>query len=291
MEIRVLKYFLVVAREENITKAAKILHITQPTLSRQLMQLEEELGVSLYVRGRANIRLTNAGLMLKRRAEELVELSRITKEEIAREENEEICGSIAIGAVELNSTVELAQLITRFRSLYPMVSFKMFSGGTDTVRERVDNGLLDFGLIMEPITLKKYEFMRMKTSERWSVLVRHDSPLAKKEAVTRHDLIDLPLIGTGRESVRTEFSNWFGVPYDELNVVATHDLLNTAALLVEAGLGVALHIEGPSLFYDKNRFACIPLYPEKHATTAIIWKKNVNTSVAVNKFAEFLKQY
>ena len=180
MELRVLKYFLMVAREENITKAASLLHITQPTLSRQLMRLEEELGTTLFRRSNHSIVLTDDGMLLKRRAREIVALAEKTEQEFSHKE-EALTGEIFIGCGETRNMSFLSRQIALFRKEHPLVQFNIYSANADDIKERIEKGLLDFGLLMEPVDIGKYEFIRMPQKEQWGVLVREDSPLAHRE--------------------------------------------------------------------------------------------------------------
>ena len=210
MEFRTLKYFLTVAREENITRAAALLHLTQPTLSRQLMQLEEELGVKLFRRSQHHIVLTEAGMLLRRRAQEIVELAEKTARELRPAE--EITGRISIGSGDLRSMTYLAKLLAAFHRQHPRVQYEIYSGDSDGIKERIEQGLLDMGLLLEPVDTSRYQILRLPVRESWGVLVPEDSPLARREAVTPGDLADSPLILTTRELMRREMIRWFG-PY------------------------------------------------------------------------------
>ena len=172
MELRVLKYFLMVAREESVTKAANLLHITQPTLSRQLMQLEEELGVKLFIRNKKHILLTEEGMLLRRRAEEIVTLSEKTREELSHSK-EDLSGKINIGSGELRTSLFLAELIISFKKLHPLVEFEIYSGNADNIKERIESGILDIGLLQEPVDISKYDFMRTPFKEHWGLLINH----------------------------------------------------------------------------------------------------------------------
>lgn len=204
MEIRVLRYFLTVVREESITKASEVLHITQPTLSRQLAQMEEEIGVRLFERGTRKIRLTNEGILLGRRAEEILQLVDKTEKELVEQE-EQVEGRISVGCGEIASVQLLPKLIQSFRQKYPLVSFDIFTATADLVKEQMDKGLL-----LEPIEMGKYEFIRLDMKEKWVVLMPPDDPLAEKEAVTAGDLAKLPLILPRRMQVQSELASWFG---------------------------------------------------------------------------------
>lgn len=227
MEIRVLRYFLTVVREESITKAAEVLHITQPTLSRQLSQMEEEIGVKLFHRGVRRIDLTNEGILLRRRAEEILQLVDKTEKELIEQE-EQVEGKISVGCGEIAAVQVLPKLIKTFREKYPQVTFDIFTATADLVKEQMDKGLLDIGLLLEPVDMEKYDFIRLDVKEKWVVLMRPDSPLAEKESVTAKDLSGLPLILPRRMNVQNELASWFGDHYDSLNVIFTSNLiLNT----------------------------------------------------------------
>ena len=174
MELRVLKYFLMTAREENITKAASLLHLTQPTLSRQLIQLEDELGVKLFHRSRHRIILTEDGMLLRRRAEEIITLAEKTKDDF-RHKQEYLGGNISIGSGELRSSRFLSQLIADFQKENPLVTFTIYSGNADNIKERIERGLLDAGLLQEPVDITKYSFIHTQIWEQWGILVREDS--------------------------------------------------------------------------------------------------------------------
>ena len=285
MELRVLKYFLAVAREENITKAAALLHLTQPTLSRQLMQLEEELGVQLFRRSRYHIELTEDGMLLRRRAQELVDLAEKTTREFTMREPE-IVGEIAIGAGETQSMSFLSRAMVSFRENYPKVTFRIFSANADDVKERLDTGLLDMGLLTEPVDVGRYAFCRMKERDLWGVLVRMDSPLAKLSAVTPDDLSQVPLIISGRERVQRELANWFGDRWERLQIAASFNLILNAANMVRYGVGTALSFD-LNFSFDDLRF--IPLSPSMDTGTVLVWKKDQVLTPAVEAFHQHIK--
>lgn len=289
MEIRVLKYFLTVAREENITKAAEVLHITQPTLSRQLVQLEDELGVKLFKRGKSKITLTDEGMLLRRRAGEIVDLADKTEKEFS-EHNNIIGGEIFIGGGETNAMHVLADLIKKFSKEFPQVKYDLYSGNADDIKERIDRGLIDIGLLTEPVNIEKYDFIRLPQKERWGVLMKKDSPLAKKEYITPNDLVGLPIINTKRSIVQNEIENWFGVDYQKLNVIATYNLIFNAAIMVEEGLGYALCLEKLVNINDETKVCFKPLYPKLETGSVIVWKKYQVFSTATTKFIENIKE-
>ena len=287
MEIRVLRYFLMVAREENITKAAELLHITQPPLSRQLMQLEDELGTKLFKRSNHSIRLTEDGMLLKRRAQELVQLADKTEMEFKRGE-EVVSGNIAVGSGETNSVRELADIIGRFQKRYPLVQYDLYTANADDIKDRLDKGILDIGLLTEPVDIGKYNFIRLKRKERWGVLVRADSKLAEKSSVSPQDLLDVPIFLAQRPLVKNELEGWFGEYYDRIHVAGTYNLINNVAVMVEKKIGVAL------CFRLQNHFdglKYIPLSPEVETGAVIVWKKAQIGSRTMYQFISFIREY
>lgn len=288
MELRVLKYFLVTAREENITRAAAILHITQPTLSRQLMQMEEELGVSLFHRGRHNILLTEEGMLLRRRAQEIIDLTEKTEKELLHG-NETVAGEIAIGCGETQNVNLLCQMIASFRVQYPDVKFHIDTAIADDVKEKLENGVLDMGLLLEPVEISRYHYVKMPFEEKYYVLMRKDSPLAAKDRVTPKDLADLPLIIPKRQSVYNQVENWFGGRAERLNVVSTFNLSkNNLSAMVESGIGAAVTLKVRSE-YEGLRFC--PLEPEIVTGCVLVWKKNRALSIVMERFITYVKEY
>ena len=285
MELRVLHYFLMVAREENITKAAQLLHVTQPTLSRQLMQLEKELGVQLFHRGKHSVRLTEEGMLLRRRAQELVSLSEKTKQELQCRE-EVPAGEIAFGCGETKSMSLLSSSMVSFRERYPLVQFSIYSAIADDIKERIEKGLLDMGLLVEPVDISKYEYIRLPVEERWGVLVREDSPLARKASVSPEDLLDIPLIMSRREPVKNQLASWFGTVFDQMEIAATYNLIVNAAFMVEQGLGVALCFDLGAVF-ENLRF--VPLWPRMETGSVLVWKKNQALSSAQAQFIRHIR--
>ena len=282
-----LKYFLLVAREENITKAANLLHLTQPTLSRQLMQLEEELGVQLFRRSKHRIILTKEGMLLRRRAEEIVALADKTRDDLQRR-GEQISGTVAVGSGELRSSRFLTQLLTAFQRENPLVSFTIYSGNSDNIKERIERGLLDIGLLQEPVDIAKYSFVRTPGREQWGVLVREDSELASRKSVSPADLAAVPLILPEREIVQNELLNWFG-PYAEgLRVTATGNLLYNLASLVRAG-GSSVLTLALDCSYEGLRF--LPLSPALESNTVLVWKKAQTFSAAAAALIQFSEKY
>lgn len=246
MEIRVLKYFLAVAREGSITRAANSLHLTQPTLTRQLQDLERELKQKLLIRGKHRVSLTPEGLILRQRAEEIIEMVEKTETEF-QAISDTICGDIYIGCGETDSMKYIAEIFKEIQENYPDVKFHIQSGDADDVTEKLDKGLLDFCLLIEPIDINKYEHISLPAKDIWGVIMRKDSKLAKKESVKLDDLKNIPLINS-RQALKkyfqkTEFSDWFQGEFENLNTVGTSNLVYNAAIMVKSGLGYAITLD------------------------------------------------
>lgn len=286
MELRVLRYFLMVAREENITKAADLLHVTQPTLSRQLMQLEEELDCKLFTRGQHSIKLTDDGMLLKRRAQEIVALEEKTKQEFSREEGT-LSGIISIGSGETQSMHTLSGWMTAFRKFYPMVQFSIYSANADDIKDRIENGLLDIGLLMEPVEISKYNFIRLPKKEQWGILTRKDSLLATKTEIRPQDLLGTPLLLSRRSTVQNELANWFGSCFDEIEIAATYNLISNTAIMVQDGVGTALCFRHESQYRE---LCFIPLAPALETGAVLVWKKQQAFSPATSQFITFLQK-
>ena len=286
MELRVLRYFYTVAREENITRAAQLLHVTQPTLSRQLMGLEEELGTVLFHRSSHRIVLTEDGMLLKRRAQELLELADKTQKEF--QSREELSGEIAIGSGETCNMAYLSDLMVSFRQEHPLVQFRIYSATADEVKDRMESGLLDLGLLMEPVDLSRYHTAPLPHRERWCALVREDCPLAEFESVSPEDLAPYPLLLGWREQVNDLLSGWFGQElFGRINVAAWYNLLNNAAVLVGHGMGAALCLDRSFTRYSGLRF--IPLSPALESGAVLAWKKEQTRSRAVESFLAHIR--
>lgn len=283
MELRVLRYYLTVAREENITRAADMLHITQPTLSRQMAELEEELNTRLFERTNRKIVLTESGMLLRRRAEELISLADKVQQEF-QSGGDELTGLISIGSgVTAAVSACLPRLLQDYAQKYPQVRFELHTGTAAGIKDLLDKGLLDIGILMEPIEVEKYDFVRLPVKEVWGILMPADDPLAQKPAIAPGDLQDLPLIVSWRIRER-EAKAWFGGDTAHLNVFCTYDLIDNAATLVERRLGYAFVIQGalkpaPGLTFR-------PLAPEVSNTSVLVWKRYQPSHPAVQKFIE-----
>ena len=285
MELRTLRYFLTTVSEGNITRAADILHITQPTLSRQLMDLEKELGTTLVVRGKKGLTLTDDGRFFRQRAEEIVELADRLEQGFA-EKSDTVSGTINIGAAEAAGSRTLAKLIRNFSQKYPLVQFRLYSEIADQVKERLDTGLADVGLLMEPVDIQRYEYLRLPQKETWGVLMRRDHPLAENERITPEDIAPYPLIMPIRERVREAILNWIGKEEKELRIPLGFNLLSNAALLVEEGLGCAFCMDGAVAVRSSPNLKFIPIFPEGHSRSVLVWKKNQLFSPATSLFIQ-----
>ncbi len=288
VETRLLHYFLTVARERNITNAAKALHITQPTLSRQMALLENEVGAKLFLRDSRPLSLTNEGLLLRRRAEEILELIEKTEAEISDQE-EQVEGTISIGCGELASVKLLTELMAGFSQRHPQVIFDVYTANADQIKRRMDDGVTDLGLLLEPADMERYEYIRMPVRERWAAVMPSGVPLARQEHVTAKDLADIPVIMPSRQKVHDEVASWFGSCYDKLRVAGVSNLSTNAAMMVRAGLGYALIIEGALPFLEQSEVRMVPLYPELTAASVLAWKRGQPFPTAVSRFLEHIK--
>ena len=290
MEIRVLRYFLAVAREESISRAAEYLHVTQPTLSRQLMELEDELGTRLFVRGKRNrsVILTDEGMLLRRRAEEIVELTDKTEAEIHAKDGI-ISGDIYIGGGETDAMRFIAQTARDLQEDYPDICYHLFSGNADDVTERLDKGLLDFGILVGSANTEKYDYITLPATDVWGLLMRKDSPLAEKNAVRPEDLKGLRILGSRQAVMRNELSGWYGGDFERLNIAATYNLIYNAALMVDEGFGYALCLDKLINTTGDSNLCFRPLEPRLEARLILVWKKYQVFSRAVQKFLERLQ--
>lgn len=279
MELRVLRYFLEAAREGNITRAAERLHVSQPTLSRQLKDLEEELGRKLFLRGNHNIRLTDEGMLLRTRAEEILDMVDKTAGEF-QSLGELAGGDIRIGCAESDGIKHLARCAKALQTRYPRIRLHIYSGNTEDLSHRLDKGLLDFAVLAQEVDLSKYNYLEVPARDSWGVVMRTDSPLAQKEAVRMEDLLGLPLI-CSRQGITEDFPKWFGEKVDGLNIVATFNLAYNAGILVREGLGCALTFDKLIHTGPDSGLCFRPLLPALETNLYIVWKKyQVFTRVA-----------
>lgn len=289
MEFRVLQYFLAIAREETISQAAESLHITQPTLSRQMKELEEQLGKQLFIRGNRKINLTEEGILLRQRAEEIISLVEKTESEIMHSDTT-ISGDIYIGSGETEGMRILAKVIDTCHKEYPKIKFHLYSGNSQDVVEKIENGLIDFGVLIEPADISKYDFIKIPVKDKWGVLMRKDSPIASLKSITADTLKKLPLICSSQEIVKNEISGWLNDDYNKLNIVATYNLIYNASLLVEEGSGYALGLDKLINTSGNSKLCFIPLEPKLEVGLTLIWKKYHLFSKATSYFLNQLRK-
>ncbi len=289
MEFRVLRYFLAVAREESITGAAKVLNVTQPTLSKQLMELEEELGKQLLIRGNRRITLTEEGRLLRKRAQEIMELMDKTEAEIGSVD-ELISGDIYIGGGETDSMRLIAKVVKKLQEEHPHIRYHLYSGNADDVMERLDKGLLDFGIIIGFANIHKYDYLRLPTTDTWGLLMKKDSPLAALDRIHPENLTDIPLLCSRQALDSNELSGWMGESFEKQHIVATYNLIYNAALMVEEGIGYALCLDKLVNTTDVTSLCFKPFEPRLESSLNIIWKKYQVFSKASEKFLRELQE-
>ena len=276
MELRVLKYFLTVAREGSITGAANSLHLTQPTLTRQIQELEKELGQKLFVRGKYKVTLTPEGMILRNRAQEIVDLVEKTEAEF-QAITDTVSGDVYIGGGESDCMKHIAEIIKEIQLVYPAIKFHLFSGNAEDVTEKLDKGLLDFGVLIQPVDLSKYDNLPLPDKDIWGVVLKKDSPLAEKEYIELEDLRGLPLINSRqamrKTSSKNEFIEWFRGEFENLNTVATINLVYNAAVMVKAGVGYAITLDKLVNTSEESELCFRPLKPKLESGLDIVWKK------------------
>ena len=290
MELRVLRYFLAVAREESISDAAEFLHITQPTLSRQLMDLEEELGKQLLIRGKRNrkIMLTEDGMRLRKRAEEIVALADKTEAEFLAGD-EAVSGDVYIGCGESDAMHIIAKTAVKLRQDYPDIHFHLYSGNAEDVSERMEKGLLDFGIFITSANIDKYDYLKLPAYDTWGLIMRKSDKLAAKDFITPQDLEGLPLIMSRQALVQEDISRWGKKQIQNLNVVATYNLVYNAAIMTHEGFGYTLTLDKLANTGSDSDLCFRPLKPELRINLNLVWKKYQIFSKASQKFLEYLK--
>ena len=293
MEIRVLKYFLTVSEIGNITKAANLMHLTQPTLSRQLLELEKELGQKLFIRGNHSVSLTPEGIMLRKRAQEIIDLVDKTEAEFTSFKDE-IMGDIFIGSGETKSIKLITDVMKTLKKDYPKIKFHIVSGDSGDLVERLDKGLLDFCVLIQPFNLEKYDYIDLGEKDTWGLLLRKDDPLADKKSIKIEDLMELPLI-ISRQAIRKTdennvFLNWFGNNFENLNIAGTYNLIYNAAIMTEDRIGYAMGLD-KLINTTANTSLCFrPLTPKLEVGISVVWKKNQVFSRPAKLFLEQLRK-
>lgn len=287
MEIRVLKYFIAIAREQSILAAAESLHLSQPTLSRQIKDMEEELGKQLFIRGSRKITLTEEGMILRKRAEEILDLVQKTENEITL--SNLICGDIFIGTGETDGVRFIAKAAKKLNEQYPDIHYNIVSGDSVDIVEKLDRGLIDFAVLVGTIDISKYHYMELPIKDTWGALMRKDSPLAEKEFVMAQDLWEKPLIVSRQAIKGKELPIWLKKDTSQLNIIAHYNLVYNASLMVDEGLGYALCLD--KIINITNTNLCFkPFHPKLEIGMNIVWKKHQILSKASEKFLEILKE-
>ncbi len=293
MEIRVLKYFLAVAREGSITGAANSLHLTQPTLSRQLQELEKELKQKLLIRGKYKVTLTPEGMILRKRAEEIIDMVEKTEAEFSSI-SDTISGDIYIGGGESDSMKYIAEIIREIQSEFFGIKFHIYSGNAEDVTEKLDKGLLDFGILIQPVDVSKYDHITLPEKDLWGVIMRKDNPLSQKKNIKLEDLLKVPLLASRQMSPKyskdSGFLDWFGDKYEELNITATYNLVYNAAVMVKAGVGNAISLDKLADTSKESELCFRPLCPKLESGLDIVWKKYQVFSPAAKLFLEKLHE-
>ncbi|MDO5558030.1 MAG: LysR family transcriptional regulator [Oscillospiraceae bacterium] len=289
MDIKVLQYFLAAAKEESITRAAQLLNMTQPPLSRQLKELEEELGKVLFIRGKKKLTLTEDGLILKKRAEEIVELFEKTKSELCRS-SDTVSGDIFIGSGETQAVSIIAHAAKELQQLYPDIHYHIYSADGAHVTEKLDKGLFDFGMLVEPFDISKYEYLRLPVSDTWGILMRDDCELAQKVYITPGDLWDKPLIISQQTLGSVKMNEWMKKDISSLNIVGTYNLIYNASLFAQCGYGYVLGLANIISTVENNHLCFRPLYPKLTAELCFVWKKYQRLSKLQEMFLDKIKE-
>lgn len=277
MEIRVLRYFLAVAQEGSVTRAARALHLTQPTLSRQIRELEEELGQTLFSRGGRELSLTREGLLLRQRAEEIVGLAEITEKEFRSLGEKTVSGDLSIGCGESKALSFVTDALKVLQDEHPLIIPHFFSGNGEIVMDRLDKGLLDFAVLMGAENTERYYSLPLPNHDTWGLLMDKDDPMAQKKAITAEDLLGIPLILSSQSLSRDELSGWLGFPMSRLHIAATYTLLFNGSLMVRSGLGYALCFDHIAPSGKDSPFAFRPLSPLLTSPLSLVWK-NIRSS-------------
>nr|UWI50842.1 LysR family transcriptional regulator [Clostridioides difficile] len=288
MELRVLRYFLAVAKEESITSAAQSLNVTQPTLSKQLMELEGELGKKLFLRGNRKITLTEDGLFLRKRAQEIIDLADKTVTDF-NNDCDDIRGTVYIGGGETDAMRFIAKTAKKLQKEYPHIRYHLFSGNADDVTERLDKGLLDFGILIEPASMEKYDYIKFPVNDVWGLLMKKDCELAQKETICPEDLRGIPILTSRQTLVQNVISGWSGQDFETFNIVATYNLVYNASLMVDEGIGYALCLDKLINTTGNSNLCFRPLEPRLEAHLNIVWKKHQVFSKATKIFLNKLQ--
>ncbi|WP_137597772.1 LysR family transcriptional regulator [Paucilactobacillus kaifaensis] len=288
MEIRLLRYFVTIAEEGSVSKAAEVLHITQPTLSRQLKALETQLETELFTRNKNHLNLTQAGLFLKSRAAEILELADQTEEEFIAQKRQLFSGHISIGCIEADNSDTMSLMLEEFIADYPEVTFSIYTGTSDEIVDRLDKGLLDLAILLEPIDTDKYHKIILPKVERWGLLVSKESFLADSKVVQPKDLVGMPLLISGRSEVQDLLEKWSHKSISDMNIIGNFNLSFNIISLVERQVGAAVAIEGAPTYAGKTKF--VPFEPAVQTKCVLVWRRERETSPVVREFIRYFRQ-
>ncbi len=288
MDIKILRYFLALAKEESVTGAANYLHITQPTLSRQLSELEESLNTQLFIRGPRKITLTEDGIKLRKRAEEILSLVKKTQTEFLSSK-EGLEGDVYIGGGESYVMNLVAKTIKAINLEYSEIRFHLFSGNAEDVKERIDAGLLDFGILIQPTQIDHYEALKFPLKDRWGLLMHKESELAKNKVITAEDIKNIPLITSKQSLVGQDIEMWMNQHYESLNIVATYNLIYNASLLVKEKIGYALCLDHLVNTNEESELCFRPLSPKLEVEINLVWKRYQLFSKPAELFLQYFR--
>ncbi|MCC4380925.1 LysR family transcriptional regulator [Limosilactobacillus reuteri] len=288
METRILTYFLKIAELSNMSKAAEELHITQPTLSRQIKTLEDSLGVKLFQRGNRSMTLTSAGIIFQKRAQRIVELVNKAEQDIS--DQTELNGVISIGCIESTVSNFLGSMITSFHNKYPKVRFNLYDADGSDIHEKLDRGTIDLGFLMTPVEVAKYNSIKLPVTDQWCLAVPKDHPIAQQTKIATNDLRSLPLIIPTRKIVQGEIFSWLHIPANELNIISTQNLVSDSLFLIKAQIAFAICIAGA--FYDRPDpdLTLVPIDTDTVVNHVMVWRKNYTLSRSAITFIEFIKE-
>lgn len=289
MDYRLLKYFKAIAEEKSISRAASVLHITQPTLSRQLKEFEDELGAGLFYREKKEMHLTEAGHFLKDRANEILDLTEQTEKEFMRHKEVLFSGHISIGCVEAENSDTLALILEELITDYPKITFSIFSGTSHDITDKLDKGLLDLAILLEPMKTNKYEKIRLPRKEKWGLLVSETSNLADRSYVKPTDITTAPLLCSGRTEIQDMLQVWSGSHFEHINIIGTYNLIFNIIPLVSNGVAHALAIKGAGTDWNAKGIKFVPLQPAIETDCVVAWKKHRSLTPVVNEFIKRMK--
>lgn len=278
-----------VAHEGNFSRAAERLHMTQPSLSRQIMQLEQELGTTLFEREKRRVTLTESGFLLMQRAKDIVSLADKCEQEFA-EQRSFAGGTICIGCVETAAADFMSDRIERLRGLFPDVRFDIYNAFTDDIRDKIDMGIVDIGILTEPAEIAKYDFVHIPVQDEWGVVFNRGNLKAQRERINAKELLGEKIMLPRRTVFQTEITSWFGLDKDKIRVVGTHNLLTTAVLLVKRNMCCAIAPRVSYQYCHSDELAWVPFDPPRYIGHVAVWRKNTRLTPIASKFVEMLMQ-